>query len=64
MVTRMDALFLIDRDARERQLNFEQRHAQRSEFAEEWLREIRQTAWRCPSERCRKVHWVKRRPTP
>jgi len=44
MVTRMDALFLIDRDARERQLNFEQRHAQRSEFAEEWLREIRQRA--------------------
>lgn len=41
MVTRMDALFLIDRDARERQLNSEQRHAQRSEYVEEWLREIR-----------------------
>jgi len=41
MVTRMDALFLIDRDARQRQLSSEQRHAQRSEYAEEWLREIR-----------------------
>ena len=41
MVTRMDALFLIDRDARERELNSEQRHAQRSEYAEEWLQEIR-----------------------
>ena len=41
MVTRMDALFLIDRDARRRELNSEQRHAQRSEYADEWLREIR-----------------------
>jgi len=41
MVTRMDALFLIDRDARQRQLSSEQRHAQRSEYAEEWLGEIR-----------------------
>jgi len=41
MVTRMDALFLIDRDARQRQLNSGERHAQRSEYAEEWLEEIR-----------------------
>jgi transposase len=41
MVTRMDALFLIDRDARQRQLNSGERHAQRSAYAEEWLEEIR-----------------------
>jgi hypothetical protein len=41
MVTRMDALFLIDRDARRRALSDEERHAQRRELAEEWLAEIR-----------------------
>ena len=41
MVTRMDALFLIDRDARQRALKSEERHAQRREYAEEWLDEIR-----------------------
>jgi transposase len=41
MVTRMDALFLIDRDARGRALTTDERHAQRSEYAEEWLQEIR-----------------------
>ena len=43
MVTRMDALFLIDRDARRCGLSTSERHAQRSEYAEEWLQEIRQT---------------------
>ena len=42
MVTRMDALFLIDRDARQRQLSVDQRHTQRREYAEEWLRKIRE----------------------
>ena len=42
MVTRMDALFLIDRDARRRALSTEDRHGQRREYAEEWLHEIRQ----------------------
>ncbi len=41
MVTRMDALFLIDRDARRRGLSTEDRHGQRREYAEEWLHEIR-----------------------
>jgi transposase len=41
MVTRMNALFLIDRDARHRQLSPEQRHQQRQECAQEWLQEIR-----------------------
>src|SRR5579863_7048743 len=43
MVTRMDALFLIDRDARRRALSLEDRQAQRSQYAEEWLNEIRQS---------------------
>ena len=42
MVTRMDALFLIDRDARRRALSAENRHGQRHEYAEEWLHQIRQ----------------------
>ena len=40
MVTRMDALFLIDRDARRRVLSADGRQAQRREHAEEWLQEI------------------------
>ena len=42
MVTRMDALFLIDRDARRRELSPEDRQAQRRQCAEDWLREIRE----------------------
>ena len=42
MVTRMDALFLIDRDARRRELSAHERQTQRVEHAEEWLQEIRQ----------------------
>ena len=41
MVTRMDALFLIDRDARHRALSADERQAQRSEYAQEWFEEIR-----------------------
>jgi transposase len=43
MVTRMDALFLIDRDARHRALTVEERQAHRRQYAEEWLQEIRET---------------------
>jgi transposase len=42
MVTRMDALFLIDRNAREQGLSIAERHALRREHAPEWLNEIRQ----------------------
>jgi transposase len=42
MVTRMDALFLIDRNAREQGLSIAGRHALRREHAPEWLNEIRQ----------------------
>ena len=41
MVTRMDALFLIDRDARRRGLKSEEGHAHRCEHAMEWIEEIR-----------------------
>ncbi len=41
MVVRIDALFLIDRHAREQQLGGEQRHAFRCAHALEWVEEIR-----------------------
>jgi transposase len=41
MVTRMDALFLVDRHAREQQMSVEQRLALRREHAESWAEEIR-----------------------
>jgi transposase len=41
MVTRMDALFLVDRHARQQQLSVEQRLALRREHAELWAEEIR-----------------------
>jgi hypothetical protein len=44
MVTRMDALFLIDRDARQRELSAEERLAQRKQHAEEWLTAIHETS--------------------
>jgi transposase len=42
MVTRLDALFLIDRDARRRALSAEERQQQRREYAQEWLQQIRE----------------------
>ena len=50
MVTRMDALFLIDRDARQRELSVEERLAQRRQYAEEWLTAIRETSLRLTRE--------------
>jgi transposase len=41
MVTRMDALFLVDRCAREREMSVEARLALRREHAETWAQEIR-----------------------
>lgn len=40
MVTRMDAVFLIDRDARQKQMTAEQRLASRREHAIAWVEEI------------------------
>ena len=42
MVIRMDALFLVDRQARQRQLSVEERLVLRREHAETWAEEIRQ----------------------
>jgi transposase len=42
MVMRMDGLFLVDRDAREKQMTIEERLASRREHAEVWAEEIRQ----------------------
>ena len=42
MVTRMDALFLVDRHARQQQLSTEERLASRREHAQSWAEEIRQ----------------------
>ena len=42
MVLRMDALFLVDRHAREKQMSIEERLAARREHAEVWAEEIRQ----------------------
>ncbi len=41
MVTRMDALFLVDRHARKREMSVEERLALRREHAESWAEEIR-----------------------
>jgi len=41
MVTRMDALFLVDRHAREQEMSVEERIALRREHAESWAEEIR-----------------------
>jgi hypothetical protein len=38
----MDALFVVDRDARRRELSAEDRQQQRREYSEEWLQEIRE----------------------
>lgn len=42
MVVRMDALFLVDRDARQRGMNGEERLTQRRELAQPWVDEIEQ----------------------
>jgi transposase len=41
MVTRMDALFLVDRDARQKAMSSAERLAQRRELARPWVDEIR-----------------------
>jgi len=41
MVVRMDALFLVDRDGRQREMSVDQRLQQRRELAQPWVDEIR-----------------------
>ena len=42
MVIRMDALFLVDRDARQKEMSNGERLAQRRELAQPWVDEIRE----------------------
>ena len=46
MVTRMDALFLVDRHARLQELNAEERAALRREHAQPWVDEIYSECWK------------------
>src|ERR1041384_5867999 len=46
MVMRMDALFLVERHAREKQMTVEERLATRREHADVWAEEIRQECMR------------------
>lgn len=46
MVVRMDALFLVDREARKQQMTPEERLAARREHAETWAEEIRRESSR------------------
>jgi transposase len=46
MVLRMDALFLVDREARQQQFSLDERLAFRREHATPWLGEIRQECLR------------------
>ena len=50
MVTRMDALFLVDRDAREQQLGAKDRGALRREHARTWVEEIHAECLRLRSQ--------------
>jgi transposase len=50
MVTRMDALFLVDRHARQQQLNAEQRAAMRREHAQAWVNDIHAECLRLRNE--------------
>ncbi len=50
MVTRMDALFLVDRHARQQQLNAEQRAAMRREHAQAWVDDIHAECLRLRNE--------------
>jgi hypothetical protein len=64
MVTRMDALFWIDRDARRRALSAQERLVQQSEYAEDWLHETRQACLGLLRESLPKSALGKPRPTP
>ena len=64
MVTRMDALFLVDREAREQQLNAEQRSALRREHAHPWVDEIHSECGKCEGKCCPKVRWARQSTTP
>ena len=55
MVVRMDALFLVDRNAREQGMTGAERLALRREHARSWVDEIRAGVWRFRDEACRRA---------
>ncbi len=57
MVTRMDALFLVDRHARSGQLSVEERLALRREHADTWATEIHDECVSLRKRRCRRARW-------
>jgi hypothetical protein len=59
MVTRMDALFLVDRHARQRQLSVDQRLALRREHADSWATEIHDECLSLRQNVLRRALWVK-----
>ena len=63
MVTRMDALFLVDRDARQQQMSAEERLASRREHAESGLSRFGRSARGSRRRCCRRAHWARRFPT-
>jgi transposase len=64
MVTRMDALFLIDYDARHCDSRTDDRQAQRREYTDDWLNEIRGACVELSREALPKARWGKRWRTP
>ncbi len=64
MVTRMDALFLVDRDARQKAMSGAERLAHRREFTQPWVEEIREACRMLSKEALPKSAWARRQPTP
>lgn len=64
MVTRMDALFAVDRHARQQQLSAEERLALRREHAETWVQEIYDECAKLTASPCRRACSARRWPTP
>jgi transposase len=63
MVMRMDGLFLVDRDARQKHMSVEERLASRRQHLEEWAEEIRQECVKLSSSVLPKSAWVRRSAT-
>jgi hypothetical protein len=59
MVTRMDALFLVDRHARQQQLNAEGRAALRREHAQTWVDVIHSECRTLRAQLFPRARWVR-----
>jgi transposase len=61
MVTRMDALFLVDRHARQQQMSEEARLELRRQHAESWAEEIRSECQALSRVVLPRARWARRR---